>query len=114
MARHNSSTPIAAGISSSHNIVSGAPLPAQNNFAKPSVSPAALTDEQKRLVKASVPVLQEHGKRIATHFYKRMLANHPELKNVFNLAHQETGAQPLALATSVFTYAANIDNLGKV
>eukprot|EP01113_Clastostelium_recurvatum_P001351 TRINITY_DN10553_c0_g2_i2.p1 TRINITY_DN10553_c0_g2~~TRINITY_DN10553_c0_g2_i2.p1 ORF type:complete len:448 (-),score=108.53 TRINITY_DN10553_c0_g2_i2:24-1367(-) len=72
----------------------------------------AMTNEQIRLVKATAPVFQEHGKTITTHFYKRMLSNHPELKNVFNMAHQETGAQPTALANAVFAYAANIDNLG--
>lgn len=30
------------------------------------------------------------------------------------MAHQETGAQPAALATAVFAYAANIDNLGNL
>lgn len=71
-----------------------------------------LTAEQMKLVKATAPVFQEHGKTITTHFYKRMLGNHPELKNVFNMAHQASGAQPTALAAAVFAYAANIDNLG--
>ncbi len=71
-----------------------------------------LTEQQQRLVKATAPVFQEHGKKITTHFYKRMFKQHPELQNVFNLAHQATGAQPTALANAVFAYAANIDNLG--
>lgn len=40
-----------------------------------------------------------------------MLDNHPELKNIFNSAHQSTGAQPAALAHAVWAYAENIDNL---
>jgi hypothetical protein len=35
-----------------------------------------------------------------------------ELKNVFDMAHQVTGAQPTALANAGFAYAANIDNRG--
>lgn len=73
---------------------------------------APLTEEQIRLVKATAPVFKEHGKTITTYFYKRMLGNHPELNNIFNQAHQRTGAQPTALANAVFAYAANIDNLG--
>jgi len=73
---------------------------------------AAMTTEQKRLVKSTAPILQTEGERITKHFYKRMLDNNDKLKNIFNLAHQETGAQPRALAHAVFAYAANIDNLG--
>ncbi len=40
-----------------------------------------------------------------------MLDSHPELKNIFNIANQETGAQPAALAHAVWAYADNIDNL---
>lgn len=72
---------------------------------------AAMTTEQKRLVKSTAPILQTEGERITKHFYKRMLDNNDKLKNIFNLAHQETGAQPRALAHAVFAYAANIDNL---
>lgn len=72
----------------------------------------ALTQQQKEIVRSTAPVLEKHGLTIATHFYKRMLNNHPELKNIFNVAHQETGAQPAALAHAVWAYAANIDNLG--
>ena len=41
-----------------------------------------------------------------------MFTNHPELKNVFNQAHQQSSSQPQALARAVYAYAANIDNLG--
>lgn len=67
---------------------------------------------QMDLVKSTAPVLAEHGIAITRHFYKRMLGNHPELKNIFNVAHQATGAQPAALAHAVWAYASNIDNLG--
>lgn len=71
-----------------------------------------LSPEHTQIIKATVPVLAEHGVTITSHFYKRMLNAHPELKNIFNSAHQATGTQPAALAHSVWAYAANIDNLG--
>jgi nitric oxide dioxygenase len=72
----------------------------------------ALTADQIARVKATVPVLAEHGTTITKHFYKRMFAHHPELKNLFNQAHQQSGNQPETLARAVYAYAANIDNLG--
>lgn len=71
-----------------------------------------MTKQQQDIVKSTAPVLAEHGIAITTHFYKRMLEARPELKNVFNMAHQVTGAQPTALAHAVWAYAENIDNLG--
>ncbi|RSR40897.1 flavohemoprotein, partial [Acinetobacter baumannii] len=44
-----------------------------------------MTPQQIELVKSTVPVLREHGVTLTTYFYKRMLNNNPELKNVFNL-----------------------------
>lgn len=69
-----------------------------------------LTTQQKEIVKSTIPALQEHGLTITTLFYKRMLEAHPELKNIFNTAHQETGEQPAALAHAVWAYASNIDH----
>lgn len=69
-----------------------------------------MTNEQKELVKGTVPVLREHGVALTTYFYNRMLSHNPELKNVFNSAHQHTGIQPTALAMSVLAYAEHIDN----
>ncbi|PKX93395.1 flavohemoprotein [Aspergillus novofumigatus IBT 16806] len=71
-----------------------------------------LTPEQVQIIKATVPVLTEHGTTITTVFYKNMLTAHPELNNVFNTAHQVSGHQPRALAGALFAYASNIDNLG--
>jgi len=72
----------------------------------------AVTADQIARVKATVPVLAEHGTTITKHFYKRMFAHHPELKNLFNQTHQQSGNQPETLARAVYAYAANIDNLG--
>lgn len=69
-----------------------------------------LTAQQKEVVKSTIPALQENGVTITTLFYKRMLEKHPELKNIFNTAHQATGEQPAALAHAVWAYAVNIDH----
>jgi nitric oxide dioxygenase len=71
-----------------------------------------ITADQMARVKATAPVLAEHGATITRHFYQRMFARHPELKNLFNQTHQKTGSQPETLAKAVYAYAANIDNLG--
>lgn len=75
-------------------------------------SNAGLRPDQIQLIKATVPVLVEHGNTITTVFYKNMLAAHPELNNVFNIPNQVNGHQPRALAGALYAYAANIDNLG--
>ena len=41
-----------------------------------------LTKKQIELVKATVPVLREHGVALTSHFYKRMLSHNPELRQV--------------------------------
>jgi nitric oxide dioxygenase len=74
----------------------------------------SLTPEQVQIIKATVPVLAQHGETITTKFYADMLEAHPELKNIFNNTHQATGHQPRALAGSLYAYAANIDDLGKL
>lgn len=75
-------------------------------------SNAGLREDQIHLIKATVPVLVEHGSTITTVFYKNMLAAHPELNDVFNVPNQLNGHQPRALAGALYAYAANIDNLG--
>ena len=77
-----------------------------------SASYAALSARQTEIVKSTAPILADRGLEITTHFYKRMLGHHPELRNIFNVTHQATGAQPAALAHAVWAYASNIDNLG--
>lgn len=63
------------------------------------------------IVKATVPVLQQYGEKITTHFYATMFRDYPAVKAYFNQAHQAAGTQPRALASSVLAYAANIDRL---
>ena len=61
-------------------------------------------------VKATAPVLAEHGHGIITRFYKRLFENHPELKNTFNMSHQDRGEQQQALARAVYAYAVHIED----
>ena len=61
------------------------------------------------VVKSTVPVLQEKGVEITTHFYKIMFENNPEVKAMFDMSKQASGAQPMALAMTVLAAAQNID-----
>lgn len=73
---------------------------------------AALSPQQKQIVKATIPALEQHGVAITTLFYEQLLKKHPQLNNIFNSSHQATGVQPAALAHAVWAYASNIDNPG--
>jgi nitric oxide dioxygenase len=73
-----------------------------------------LTQQTRDTVKATAPVLAQHGYDIIKHFYRSLLGSHPELKNVFNMRHQEHGQQQEALARAVYAYAANIDDPGSL
>lgn len=69
-----------------------------------------LSEHSRSLVKATVPVLQQHGLALTSHFYQRMFAHNPELKNLFNQGHQHSGQQQQALAMAVLAYAEHIDD----
>ncbi|KAI0112297.1 putative flavohemoglobin [Hypoxylon sp. NC0597] len=75
---------------------------------------APISPEHIAIVKATAPVLKEHGVEITTLFYKNMISAHPELKNIFSMSNQASGAQPRALAAAVFAYATYIDDLGQL
>ena len=70
-----------------------------------------LTERQREIVKATVPLLETGGEALITHFYNTMLGEYPEVRPLFNQAHQQSGAQPRALAYSVLMYAKHIDRL---
>lgn len=70
-----------------------------------------LTDAQRTIVKATVPLLESGGEALTTHFYRIMLSEYPQVRPMFNQAHQATGSQPRALANSVLMYARHIDKL---
>ncbi|KAK4035109.1 globin-like protein [Parachaetomium inaequale] len=75
---------------------------------------AAVTESQIAIVKATAPVLQEHGVAITTVFYENLLRENPDLHNIFSSSSQATGRQPRALAGAVLGYATYIDDLPKL
>ncbi len=75
---------------------------------------AQLTPEQVAIVKATAPVLKEHGSTITQIFYDTMIDENPELRNIFNKTSHVTGRQPRALAGAVLAYATYIDDLPKL
>ncbi|KAH8890323.1 globin-like protein [Thozetella sp. PMI_491] len=75
---------------------------------------AQLTPEQIAIVKATAPVLKEHGTTITQIFYDNMIGENPELRDIFNRTSHVTGRQPRALAGAVLAYATYIDDLPKL
>ena len=64
----------------------------------------------RELVKATAPVLRQHGETLTRHFYARMFEHNPEMKQIFNQGHQRAGTQQQALAMAVTAYAEQIDD----
>jgi len=58
-----------------------------------------------------VPILKTGGEVLTKAFYERMFTHDPEVRYLFNKAHQFSGDQPKALANSVLAYASNIEDL---
>src|SRR6195952_860703 len=65
----------------------------------------------RAIVKAPVPLLESGGEALTTHFYKKLLDRYPQVRPLFNQAHQASGDQPRALADGVLMYARHIDQL---
>jgi len=74
----------------------------------------ALTYQQSKLVRDTIPALREHGERITSIFYKNMLRDHPELHNYFNSVNQKNGRQPRALTAVILSFAANINHISEL
>ena len=70
-----------------------------------------LTESQRDIIKATVPLLETGGEALTTHFYKLMLSEYPQVRPLFNQAHQASGTQQRALANGVLMYARHIDRL---
>jgi nitric oxide dioxygenase len=70
-----------------------------------------LSATDRAIVKSTVPLLESGGEALTTHFYNMLLAEYPEVRPLFNQAHQSTGDQPRALASGVLMYARHIDQL---
>jgi nitric oxide dioxygenase len=73
-----------------------------------------LSAQDRAIVKSTVPLLESGGEALITHFYSMMLNEHPEVRPLFNQAHQASGDQPRALANGVLMYARHIDQLDQL
>jgi nitric oxide dioxygenase len=72
----------------------------------------ALSDKTIDLVKATVPALESVGSAVTDRMYE-LLFKTPEVRDLFNQAHQGAGgSQSKALTAAILAYARNIDNLG--
>ncbi|KPI83835.1 bifunctional nitric oxide dioxygenase/dihydropteridine reductase 2 [Leptomonas seymouri] len=70
-----------------------------------------LAEKTIKVVEATAPAVAAAGSQLAAAFYKRLFINNPELKEVFNLAHQRDLGQPKALFNSVVAYATHLRDL---
>src|SRR5690242_7780065 len=68
---------------------------------------AMLSEQSRPVVVATLPIVGEHIGEIASRFYRRLFAEHPELLDgVFNRGNQARGEQQRSLAGSVASFAA--------
>ncbi|WP_227370125.1 NO-inducible flavohemoprotein [Halomonas sp. M20] len=63
-----------------------------------------LTHDQEQLIEATAPLVAEHLETITQRFYPLMFERYPEVKPLFNQAHQADGGQPRVLAGAVLAY----------
>ena len=69
-----------------------------------------LSPETIATVKATAPVLVQHGVAITTRMYERLFVD-PAIKALFDEAAQSSGEQPRRLAAAIVAFAQNVDNL---
>ncbi|QCP60490.1 NO-inducible flavohemoprotein [Pantoea sp. SO10] len=62
-------------------------------------------------IKSTLPAIAQVGPQLTGHFYQRLLTQHPELKNVFNMNNQRSGNQQEALFNAIVAYGSNLENL---
>ena len=67
-----------------------------------------MNETTKQIIKSTAPLLKDKGDEITTAMYKILFTKHPEAKDLFKDASED---QYRKLATMVYAYAQNIDNL---
>lgn len=102
---------VAAGSAFAYFLFKAISVHCKQSTLKQAPAAATLTPKQIEVIKATIPVLEEHGNTITTVFYRNMLNEHPELNEIFNTANQANGHQARALAGALFAYASHIDDL---
>ena len=70
-----------------------------------------LSAAHREIIKATVPILEAGGETLTRHFYRLMLDEYPQVRPMFNQAHQAGGEQQRALASGLLMYARHIDQL---
>ncbi|MBD2438822.1 globin domain-containing protein [Nostoc sp. FACHB-110] len=70
-----------------------------------------ISQQTINLVKSTAPILKKNGQQITTRMYEIMFQSHPEIQKQFDMSAQANGSQPLKLATAIYGYASQIDNL---
>lgn len=70
-----------------------------------------LSAAHREIVKATVPLLETGGEALTRHFYRILLDENPQVRPLFNQAHQASGEQQRALAGGILMYARHIDEL---
>lgn len=70
-----------------------------------------LTPAQIKIIKDTVPILEQAGETLTAKFYNRMLTNYDEVKPFFNITDQKLLRQPRILAFALLNYAKNIEDL---
>lgn len=66
------------------------------------------------IIRQTLPILEQHGEKLADCFYKNMFRNNPEVSIFFNPAHQHEGTQQRALSGALCAYAQHADNPEKL
>eukprot|EP01138_Halocafeteria_seosinensis_P010791 gb/GECG01011021.1/.p1 GENE.gb/GECG01011021.1/~~gb/GECG01011021.1/.p1 ORF type:complete len:436 (+),score=65.16 gb/GECG01011021.1/:1-1308(+) len=87
---------------------------AVRNYMPEAYKNATLNEEQKKIVQDTAPAVAENVLDITKTFYPIMFERYPEVATYFNQTHQQTGAQPRALANAVVAYATHLDKLGEI
>ena len=72
------------------------------------------SQEQIDIIKATVPIIEQHGNTVTEVFYTNLLSDNPSMKVIFNQANLAIGHQAKALVAAVYAYAKNIENLKKI
>jgi len=68
-----------------------------------------LSARQREIVKATIPLLKQHGETITRRLCSTMLAVHPELQAMFSPAWEHDPGKARSLASSILTYAEHVD-----
>lgn len=70
-----------------------------------------LTEDQKQIIRDTVPVIEREGGQLTNEFYKIMMRKHPQTSSFFNKTDQKLMRQPKIMAYLLLRYAQCIDDL---